>query len=125
MSSSLSASNQSMVGTTIDSSAPVQSSPSLALSSSSTVVVIPTTATNMSTTTGSTATMMIGSNSAAIKKRKVKFSVQLSIQELLSVPYLNGVLFCKVRLCEGGSYVSYSSKYEINFFKDFIINNKY
>jgi len=43
-----------------------------------------------------------------IRKRKVKFMIQLAIEELLSVPYLNGVLFCKVRLCDGGHYVSYS-----------------
>lgn len=49
-------------------------------------------------------------NSGTIKKRKAKFTVQLNIQELLSVPYLNGVLFCKIRLCEGGNHVSYSSK---------------
>ena len=67
----------------------------------------------------------------AIRKRKVKFTVSwllimagfmlrfdfvflfqvvLNIEELLSVPYLNGVLFCKVRLCDGGNHVSYSSK---------------
>lgn len=49
-----------------------------------------------------------------IRKRKVKFTIQLTIQELLSVPYLNGVLFCKVRLCDGGHYVSYSSKKEVS-----------
>lgn len=49
-----------------------------------------------------------------IRKRKVKFAIQLTIQELLSVPYLNGVLFCKVRLCDGGHYVSYSSKKEVS-----------
>lgn len=49
-----------------------------------------------------------------IRKRKVKFTIQLTIQELQSVPYLNGVLFCKVRLCDGGHYVSYSSKQEVS-----------
>jgi hypothetical protein len=49
-----------------------------------------------------------------IRKRKVKFMIQLAIEELLSVPYLNGVLFCKVRLCDGGHYVSYSSKKEVS-----------
>lgn len=51
---------------------------------------------------------------SSIRKRKVKFTIQLTIQELLSVPYLNGVLFCKVRLCDGGHYVSYSSKKEVS-----------
>ena len=37
--------------------------------------------------------------------------IQLSIRELLSISYLNGVLFCKVRLCDGGNHVSYSLKY--------------
>jgi hypothetical protein len=46
----------------------------------------------------------------AVRKRKIKFTVQLAIQELLSVPYLNAVLFCKVRQCDGGNHVSYSSK---------------
>lgn len=50
----------------------------------------------------------------AIRKRKVKFTVQLAIQELLSVPYLNAVLFCKVRQCDGGNHVSYSSKKEVS-----------
>jgi len=49
-----------------------------------------------------------------IRKRKCKFTIQLAIEELLSVPYLNGVLFCKVRLCDGGHYVSYSSKKEVS-----------
>jgi hypothetical protein len=52
--------------------------------------------------------------SSSIKKRKVKFTIKLSIQELLSVPYLNGVLFCKVRLCDGGNHTSYSSKKEVS-----------
>ena len=46
----------------------------------------------------------------AVRKRKIKFTVQLAIQELLSVPYLNAVLFCKVRQCDGGNHVAYSSK---------------
>lgn len=50
----------------------------------------------------------------SIRKRKVKFTIQLDIEELLSVPYVNGVLFCKVRLCDGGNHVSYSSKKEVN-----------
>ena len=47
---------------------------------------------------------------SSIRKRKVKFTIQLAIQELMSVPYVNGVLFCKVRLCNGGNHVSFSSK---------------
>ncbi|RNA25095.1 hypothetical protein BpHYR1_044089 [Brachionus plicatilis] len=50
----------------------------------------------------------------SIRKRKVKFAIQIDIEELLSVPYVNGVLFCKVRLCDGGNHVSYSSKKEVN-----------
>ncbi|CAF0940943.1 unnamed protein product [Brachionus calyciflorus] len=50
----------------------------------------------------------------SIRKRKVKFTIQFDIEELLSVPYVNGVLFCKVRLCDGGNHVSYSSKKEVN-----------
>lgn len=53
-------------------------------------------------------------NSQIVRKRKVKFTIHLNIQELLSVSYLNGVLFCKVRLCDGGNHISYSSKKEVS-----------
>jgi hypothetical protein len=44
------------------------------------------------------------------RKRKVKFSFKLTLEALKAVPYLNGVFFCKVRLCDGGNHVSYSAK---------------
>ncbi|KTG43817.1 hypothetical protein cypCar_00024344 [Cyprinus carpio] len=37
-----------------------------------------------------------------MKKKRFKFKVDLELEELSSVPYVNGVLFCKVRLTEGG-----------------------
>ncbi|XP_066508974.1 EEIG family member 2-like [Hoplias malabaricus] len=37
-----------------------------------------------------------------MKKKKFKFRVDLELEELSSVPFVNGVLFCKVRLTEGG-----------------------
>ncbi|KAI4885453.1 hypothetical protein NFI96_014412 [Prochilodus magdalenae] len=37
-----------------------------------------------------------------MKKKKFKFKVDFELEELSSVPYVNGVLFCKVRLTDGG-----------------------
>ncbi|CAL8256984.1 unnamed protein product [Merluccius merluccius] len=37
-----------------------------------------------------------------MKKKKFKFKVDFELDELSSVPYVNGVLFCKVRLLDGG-----------------------
>ncbi len=37
-----------------------------------------------------------------IKKKRFKFKVDVELEELSSVPYVNGVLFCKVRLTDGG-----------------------
>ncbi|KAM9797327.1 EEIG family member 2 isoform 1-T2 [Syngnathus typhle] len=36
------------------------------------------------------------------KKKKFKFKVDFELDELSSVPFVNGVLFCKVRLLDGG-----------------------
>ncbi|XP_060773305.1 protein FAM102B isoform X1 [Neoarius graeffei] len=37
-----------------------------------------------------------------MKKKKFKFKVDFELDELSSVPYVNGVLFCKIRLLDGG-----------------------
>nr|XP_019966478.1 PREDICTED: protein FAM102B-like [Paralichthys olivaceus] len=36
------------------------------------------------------------------KKKRFKFKVDFDLEELSSVPFVNGVLFCKVRLLDGG-----------------------
>lgn len=36
------------------------------------------------------------------KKKRFKFRVDFDLEELSSVPFVNGVLFCKVRLRDGG-----------------------
>ncbi|GFS09159.1 protein FAM102A-like [Elysia marginata] len=47
------------------------------------------------------------------KKKKFKFQVQLSLEELAAVPYVSGVLFAKVRLNDGGSFTDISPRVEI------------
>ncbi|XP_029310188.1 LOW QUALITY PROTEIN: protein FAM102B-like [Cottoperca gobio] len=37
-----------------------------------------------------------------MKKKRFKFRVEFNLEELSSVPFVNGVLFCKVRLLDGG-----------------------
>ncbi|KAL1022753.1 hypothetical protein UPYG_G00031870 [Umbra pygmaea] len=37
-----------------------------------------------------------------MKKKKFKFKVDFELDELSSIPFVNGVLFCKVRLVDGG-----------------------
>lgn len=39
-----------------------------------------------------------------MKKKKYKFTVTLSVEELISVPFMNAVLFAKCRLLDGGSF---------------------
>lgn len=36
------------------------------------------------------------------KKKRFKFRVDFDLEELSSVPFVNGVIFCKVRLRDGG-----------------------
>uniref|UniRef100_A0A8D2KTD1 Family with sequence similarity 102 member B n=1 Tax=Varanus komodoensis TaxID=61221 RepID=A0A8D2KTD1_VARKO len=45
-----------------------------------------------------------------MKKKKFKFRVELELDELSSVPFVNGILFCKVRLLDGGSFIGESSR---------------
>ncbi|XP_054452186.1 EEIG family member 2-like [Anoplopoma fimbria] len=37
-----------------------------------------------------------------MKKKRFKFKVNFELEELSSVPFVNGVLFCKIRLIDGG-----------------------
>ena len=46
-----------------------------------------------------------------MKKKKFKFDVNFKLHELSSVPFVSGVLFAKMRLLEGGSFTSYSTRY--------------
>ncbi|KAM6066203.1 EEIG family member 2 isoform 2-T2 [Chlamydotis macqueenii] len=46
----------------------------------------------------------------AMRKKKFKFRVELELDELSSVPFVNGILFCKVRLLHGGSFSGESSR---------------
>lgn len=43
------------------------------------------------------------------KKKKFKFQTHLTLEELSAVPFVNGVLFCKVRLLDG-DFVASSSR---------------
>lgn len=45
-----------------------------------------------------------------MKKKKYKFTVKLCIEDLTAVPFVNAVLFAKVRLLDGGSFSEISSR---------------
>ncbi|XP_061657964.1 early estrogen-induced gene 1 protein-like isoform X2 [Syngnathoides biaculeatus] len=47
------------------------------------------------------------------KKKKFKFQVHFTLEELTAVPFVNGVLFCKIRLIDGGDFVILSSREEV------------
>ncbi|XP_056275165.1 early estrogen-induced gene 1 protein [Pseudoliparis swirei] len=47
-----------------------------------------------------------------VKKKKFKFQTQFTLEELTAVPFVNGVLFCKMRLLEG-DFVATSSRQEV------------
>ena len=42
--------------------------------------------------------------SLMMKKKKFKFNVNFELVELSSIPFVNGVLFSKVRLLDGGKF---------------------
>ncbi|KAK9533034.1 hypothetical protein VZT92_010389 [Zoarces viviparus] len=48
-----------------------------------------------------------------MKKKKFKFQVHFTLEELTAVPFVNGVLFCKIRLIDGGDFASLSSREEV------------
>lgn len=45
-----------------------------------------------------------------MKKKKFVFGVRLEVQELTSITFVNGVVFCKVRLLNGGSFSGLTSR---------------
>ncbi|XP_060706348.1 early estrogen-induced gene 1 protein-like [Hemiscyllium ocellatum] len=48
-----------------------------------------------------------------MKRKKFKFLVTLTLEELSAVPYVNGILFCKIRLLQGGSFSDLSTREEV------------
>ncbi|XP_057340103.1 EEIG family member 2 isoform X2 [Microplitis mediator] len=48
-----------------------------------------------------------------MKKKKYKFSVDLVLEELTAVPFVSAVLFAKMRLLDGGSFVDHSTREEV------------
>lgn len=46
-----------------------------------------------------------------MKKKRYKFVVQLCVEDLTAVPFLNAVLFIKVRLLDGGNFSKTSSRF--------------
>ncbi|XP_043254623.1 protein FAM102A isoform X3 [Colletes gigas] len=48
-----------------------------------------------------------------MKKKKYKFSVVVDLEELTAVPFVNAVLFAKLRLLDGGSFVDHSTRDEV------------
>lgn len=47
-----------------------------------------------------------------MKKKKYKFQVELCLEELAAVPFVNAVLFAKVRLLDGGNFSVISARYD-------------
>ncbi|XP_053195337.1 protein FAM102A [Scomber japonicus] len=48
-----------------------------------------------------------------MKKKKFKFQVYFTLEELTAVPFVNGMLFCKIRLTDGGDFAILSSREEV------------
>ncbi|XP_078422445.1 early estrogen-induced gene 1 protein-like [Cetorhinus maximus] len=48
-----------------------------------------------------------------LKKKRFKFLVSLTLEELSAVPFVNGILFCKIRLLHGGTFTDLSSREEV------------
>ncbi|XP_042252202.1 protein FAM102A-like [Thunnus maccoyii] len=55
----------------------------------------------------------LGTMSFLMKKKKFKFQVHFTLEELTAVPFVNGVLFCKIRLTDGGDFAILSSREEV------------
>ncbi len=45
-----------------------------------------------------------------MKKKKFKFQIHFTLEELTAVPFVNGMLFCKIRLLDGGDFSISSSR---------------
>uniref|UniRef100_A0A673WZ72 Estrogen-induced osteoclastogenesis regulator 1b n=1 Tax=Salmo trutta TaxID=8032 RepID=A0A673WZ72_SALTR len=48
-----------------------------------------------------------------MKKKRFKFQIHFTLDELTAVPFVNGVLFCKIRLLDGGDFAVSSSREEV------------
>ncbi|XP_056601541.1 protein FAM102A isoform X1 [Triplophysa dalaica] len=48
-----------------------------------------------------------------MKKKKFKFQIHFTLEELTAVPFVNGMLFCKIRLLDGGDFSISSSRQEV------------
>ncbi|XP_044728172.1 uncharacterized protein LOC123291816 isoform X2 [Chrysoperla carnea] len=48
-----------------------------------------------------------------MKKKKYKFQVEVSLDELVEVPFVSAVLFAKVRLLDGGNFQEISTREEV------------
>ncbi|XP_055935613.1 EEIG family member 2-like isoform X4 [Argiope bruennichi] len=48
-----------------------------------------------------------------MKKKKYKFKVDLVLQELTAVSFVNGILFAKIRLVDGGTFTETSQREEV------------
>ncbi|GIY35206.1 protein FAM102A [Caerostris extrusa] len=48
-----------------------------------------------------------------MKKKKYKFKVDLILQELTAVSFVNGILFAKIRLVDGGTFTESSQRQEV------------
>ncbi|XP_004561948.3 early estrogen-induced gene 1 protein [Maylandia zebra] len=55
----------------------------------------------------------LGTMAFLMKKKKFKFQVHFTLEELTAVPFVNGVLFCKIRLVDGGDFAILSSREEV------------
>lgn len=51
-----------------------------------------------------------------LKKKKYKFKVDLVLQELSDVTFVNGIIFAKIRLIDGGTFTELSQKLVFIFF---------
>ncbi|XP_022702793.1 protein FAM102B-like isoform X2 [Varroa jacobsoni] len=49
-----------------------------------------------------------------LKKKKYRFLVDCTIEELTAVPYVNAILFAKLRLLEGGTFTEESPRLEVS-----------
>ncbi|XP_051552672.1 protein FAM102A-like isoform X1 [Myxocyprinus asiaticus] len=50
---------------------------------------------------------------AFLMKKKFKFQTHFTLEELTAVPFINGMLFCKIRLLDGGDFSISSSRQEV------------
>ncbi|XP_051969498.1 protein FAM102A-like isoform X5 [Xyrauchen texanus] len=50
---------------------------------------------------------------AFLMKKKFKFQTHFTLEELTAVPFINGMLFCKFRLLDGGDFSISSSRQEV------------